>query len=209
MAQCDGIIFDMDGTLWDSAENVAISWNIMLRKYPDVPYEIKKEDLYRVMGLTMPELVTKLFPDVDPEYCSKILEECGKEELSYLAKHGGMLYPKLEETLKVLSRKYKLYIVSNCQKGYIQSFFAAHHLEKYFTDFDCWGNTDLPKSETLRGLIARNQIKSPVYVGDTLGDCLATRANNIPFVWARYGFGEVTDYDYVIDSFEEMLTLDL
>lgn len=23
-----GIIFDMDGTLWDSAENVAASWNL-------------------------------------------------------------------------------------------------------------------------------------------------------------------------------------
>lgn len=28
-----GIIFDMDGTLWDSAENVAESWNVAIRQY--------------------------------------------------------------------------------------------------------------------------------------------------------------------------------
>ena len=28
-----GIIFDMDGTLWDSAENVAKSWNVAIRQY--------------------------------------------------------------------------------------------------------------------------------------------------------------------------------
>ena len=29
-----GIIFDMDGTLWDSAENVAKSWNVAIRNSP-------------------------------------------------------------------------------------------------------------------------------------------------------------------------------
>ena len=39
-----GIIFDMDGTLWDSAENVAISWNIALDKVGFQREPITKDD---------------------------------------------------------------------------------------------------------------------------------------------------------------------
>ena len=31
-----GIIFDMDGTLWDSAANVAESWNVAIEKRTDI-----------------------------------------------------------------------------------------------------------------------------------------------------------------------------
>ena len=49
-----GIIFDMDGTLWDSAPQVAESWNrVIEEKYQDINVHITTEDMYRVMGKTM------------------------------------------------------------------------------------------------------------------------------------------------------------
>ena len=48
-----GIIFDMDGTLWDSAENVAKSWNKAIADYGYERAPITKEDMYSVMGKTM------------------------------------------------------------------------------------------------------------------------------------------------------------
>ena len=41
-----GIIFDMDGTLWDSAENVAKSWNKAIADYGYERAPITKEDMY-------------------------------------------------------------------------------------------------------------------------------------------------------------------
>ena len=47
-----------------------------------------------------------------------------EKKTDYLTVHGGELYPDVEKTLDELSERYDLYIVSNCQRGYIESFFA-------------------------------------------------------------------------------------
>ena len=60
----------------------------------------------------------------------RLMDECCEQENIYLAEHGGILYPKLEETLQKLSEKYPLFIVSNCQDGYIQSFYSGNHTAK-------------------------------------------------------------------------------
>lgn len=205
----DSIIFDLDGTLWDSVEGVCNAWNTALSKYPDIQRVLTIEDLQGCMGLKMSDISEKLFPEVDGEIRDKALKECCYTEESYLAEHGGKLFPRLEETLKKLSEKYKLFIVSNCQDGYIQCFFKAHKLDKYFTDFECWGVTGLSKGENNKMIIERNHLKNPIFVGDTKMDAESAKVAGIPFVYARYGFGDVEEYDYVIDSFEEILTLDL
>ena len=48
-----GIIFDMDGTLWDSAAEVAESWNETVKRagYDRKPITVK--DIQSVMGKTM------------------------------------------------------------------------------------------------------------------------------------------------------------
>ena len=51
-----GIIFDMDGTLWDSAEGVAISWTEIVNKEYDKERVITTEDIQGVMGRTMDKI---------------------------------------------------------------------------------------------------------------------------------------------------------
>ena len=48
----DSIIFDLDGTLWDSTKNVTISWNDTFEKM-GLSYRITPDDLTRSMGMTM------------------------------------------------------------------------------------------------------------------------------------------------------------
>lgn len=77
-------------------------------------------------------------------------------ECHHLAEQGGMLYEKVGEVLKVLSKKYKLLIVSNCQSGYIEAFYEYHKLQKYFVDFENPGRTGLTKGENINLVIERN-----------------------------------------------------
>ncbi|AET68458.1 haloacid dehalogenase superfamily enzyme, subfamily IA [Desulfosporosinus orientis DSM 765] len=203
----DSIIFDLDGTLWNSIEGICKAWKIVLANYPNITKVITPEDMQGCMGLPMNEIGIKLFPDFDEDFLRKLMKEFCETEQVYLEKHGGMLFPKLEETLKKLSKKYKLFIVSNCQDGYIQAFFKAHKLDKYFSDFESWGVTGLSKGENNKLIMVRNDLKKPIYVGDTNGDAESAKVAEIPFVYARYGFGKVEEYDYVIDSFEELITL--
>lgn len=205
----DSIIFDLDGTLWNAIEGVCGAWKTVLAKYPDITKVVTPKDMEGCMGHPINEIGQKLFPGLDEDFQTKLMKECCEIEQVYLGEHGGMLFPKLEETLKKLSEKYKLFIVSNCQDGYIQCFFKAHKLNKYFTDFECSGVTGLSKGENNKIIIKRNELKSPIFVGDTDSDAESAKVAGIPFVYARYGFGNVKEYDYVIDSFEEILTLDI
>ncbi|MBR0596480.1 HAD family hydrolase [Sinanaerobacter chloroacetimidivorans] len=203
----DSIIFDLDGTLWNTAKAVCSLWNTILKNYPHIKKSVTIEEVEGCMGLQTNEIGRKLFPNLHEDTQHKLMDELCEAELSYLGEHGGVLYPKLEETLNQLIRKYKLFIVSNCQDGYIQCFLKAHKLDQYFVDFECSGATGLPKGENNKLIIQRNSLKSPVYVGDTNGDAESAKVAEIPFVYARYGFGKVEKYDYVIDGFEEILRL--
>lgn len=203
----DSIIFDLDGTLWDATEGICEAWKIVLNRYPEIGRTVTTEDLGGNMGLTIDEIGRRLFPELDKDFQMRLMSECCEEEELYLGEHGGKLYPRLEETLDKLSEKYKLYIVSNCQNGYIQCFFKAHNLSKYFTDFECWGATGLPKGQNNKIIMERNKLKKAIYVGDTNGDAESAKFAEIPFIYARYGFGNVYRYDYAIDNFEEILNL--
>lgn len=203
----DSIIFDLDGTLWDSSDVVVVGWNSVLNNYQGIANAVTKEDLQGIMGLQVYEAGRKLFPDVDADTQQKILRECCEIECKHLAKQGGRLYEGLEEMLKALSARYKLFIVSNCQAGYIEAFYEYHQLEKYFVDYENPGRTGLSKGENIKLVMDRNNLSSPVYVGDTEGDRKAAEFAGIPFVYASYGFGEVSHYDEKIDYLKELTEL--
>ena len=136
----------------------------------------------------------------------EIFNICAAYENEYLAEHGATLYPGLIETLEKLSAEHPLFIVSNCGDGYIQTFMKAHGVEKLISDFECIGRTGKPKSENIKLIVERNDLKNPVYVGDTQWDCDAATAAGVPCIFAAYGFGNVPDKP-AIQSFPELLTL--
>jgi len=197
----DSIIFDLDGTLWDSSETVAESWNTALMKSGHT-LRITGADVLKHMGKSMDVIMKDVFgADMTDSETKTFLEKLSVEEIALIKEKGGVLFPELEETLRYLKEKYRLFIVSNCQNGYIEAFLYAHGLSDYFEGFMCWGDTKLPKGETNKRLIERYGLKNPVYVGDTEGDHISAVTADIPFVHAEYGFGEVTGYDYKITSF--------
>lgn len=200
-----GIIFDMDGTLWDSAEEVVASWNEIIEKEyaPDKTITIK--DMQSVMGLTMDRLAEKLFPDLEKERRMELLDHCGKYENEYLRVHGGKLYEGLEDTLKELQKKYSLYIVSNCQSGYIEAFLEHYGFAKYFEDIECYGNNLLQKGENIRKIVERNHLTGAVYVGDIQGDYEASQIAGVQFIHAAYGFGKIDGDVRKINSIRELL----
>ncbi|SEH38453.1 phosphoglycolate phosphatase [Ruminococcus flavefaciens] len=186
-----GIIFDMDGTLWDSSANVAASWTEIVRKSEyDLP-DITQEDVMGVMGLTMDRIADKLFSSLSQKERMELLEQCCNYENDYLLKHGGVLYPQLEKTFIRLKEKYHLYIVSNCQKGYIETFLEHYSFGKYFDDIECYGNNLKSKGDNIALVVKRNKLDKSWYVGDIQGDYDATMQAGIDFIHAAYGFGKI------------------
>jgi len=203
----DSIIFDLDGTLWDSTKKVVEAWGTVLSSNNKIKTTISIEILQGLMGLQVPEIGNKLFPYLEKSEQTRIMNLCCEEERKLLLREGGILYPNLKGVLMALTQKYSLFIVSNCQCGYIESFLEYHKLGKYFKDIECAGNTGLVKGENIKRIIDKNGLKSSIYIGDTQGDCDASKLANIPFVFASYGFGEVKSYDYIIYGIEDILKI--
>lgn len=189
----DGILFDLDGTLWDSTRAVAESWRKTLRNEQDVPRPPSLEELKAVMGMTAEELTLTLFPSLSRERRLALFDRCCQEENAYLRVHGGKLYAGVEDLLAALSEKgIPLFIVSNCGDGYIPAFLEGHGLGRYFQDWACFGTSGLEKWENIALVVRRNGLFSPLYVGDTSLDRESARRAGVPFVHAAYGFGRVS-----------------
>lgn len=199
-----GIIFDLDGTLWDASHSNAPAWNVALARHEDIKVRISVEDIQGFMGKTIEEIAKIALPDMDVNESVPILKECCKEENAALLEHGGILFPKLEETLEELSKDYHLYVVSNCQDGYVQAFIQYHKMDKYFEDIEMAGRTGMGKADNIKLIVERNNLDQAVYVGDTDGDYNSTKAAGLPFVYAEYGFGNVEDAEYVIKEIAEL-----
>ncbi len=196
-----GIIFDLDGTLWDSSEQVAVSWSKALASRPETDRQVTGEDMRGYMGKTLEIIAELMLPDIEPALRMEIMHECEQVEQDYLSEHGGILFPNLERELDRLSKSFKLFIVSNCQSGYIETFLEYHKLGKYFADFECPGGTGLAKAENIRIIMERNSLDRAVYVGDTQGDLDASDSAGVPFIHAAYGFGTVNKEVPAVNSF--------
>ena len=133
----------------------------------------------------------------------KKLEEA---EVKYLSKNGANVFKHTINTIKSLSKSYNLFIVSNCQIGYINSFIDYYHLNNYFIDFECNGNTGLQKVNNIKLIMDRNQLNNDdtCYVGDTSSDYDDSSNNKLIFVWAKYGFGKNLDSKYSIDDISKL-----
>ena len=199
-----GLIFDLDGTLWDATAQITPSWNEVFARYPEYGTHLTLGVTKSLMGKTMEEIAAVLFPKVEEEKRNSIIKECCDFEITYLEKYGGVLYPHLEETLAELAGGYLLFIVSNSQDGYVQTFLKRHELGRYFADIEMSGRTGLDKGGSIRLLAGRNGLERAAYVGDTAGDQKGAQLAGLPFVWASYGFGLVKNADYEIREFAEL-----
>lgn len=203
----DSIIFDLDGTLWDSTEACANAWTRIIQQETDLDLIITSERLKQLFGRLLPDIAKIIFPDYTTERQIELIDLCCEEEHRALLAKCAPLYPELEDTLKELTKKYRLFIVSNCQGGYIEVFLKTSGLSPYFEGHLCPGDTGNAKADNIRQVIRDYQLLSPVYIGDTEGDWRAAKNAGIPFVFASYGFGNVPSPDYTIKSFKELLNI--
>ncbi len=213
------LLFDLDGTLWDSSESVAKSWTeILATKDGDYP-EVTGGLIRSVMGRTMVEIAEATLPDVPKKEREDLFRECLEYENEYIRVHGGVLMEGVRETLEELVRRgYRLGIVSNCQTGYIDAFLESMKMRDLFFATMEWGETELPKGENIKILMKRYncvfdralatpETPSAVYVGDTQSDCTAADVAGIPFIHAAYGFGVPAHADATLTKIADLLTL--
>lgn len=203
----DAIFLDIDGTLWDSTHIVSDAWNAVLKKKPEIDLIITPELLKTLFGKPLSEIASAIFPNFPKEMQIKLIDECCENEHELLDSRPGIIFEGVVETIKKLSKKYPVCIVSNCEAGYIELVTKKLGVQDCITDFECPGYSGLDKGDNIKLVMKRNDYKDIVYVGDTQGDYEATRKAGVPFVFCKYGFGNPEGYEYSIEKFSDLLKL--
>ena len=189
----ESLIFDIDGTLWDSRALVAEGYNIQLCAEGYEHLCVTAEDLKPLFGKVMTEIADAILEEVPAAERYALMERCMETENRYLAENECRIgYAGVKETLEELAKSYRLFIVSNAQCGYpelcMEKLGIGHLIEGHL----CFGDTGTEKGQTILELMRRHNIQSAAYIGDTQGDFEATVVADIPFIWAAYGFGSPT-----------------
>ena len=204
----ESLIFDIDGTLWDSRALVAEGYNIQLRAEGLSHLCVTAEDLKPLFGKVMTEIADTILATIPESERYALMDRCMVTENRYLHQNPCHIgYPGVKETMEKLAQKYRLFIVSNSQCGYPELCIEKMGLQGLILDHMCFGDTGTPKGETIRRLMERNGITNAAYIGDTQGDLEASEAAGIPFVFAAYGFGEPDHWEARIEQFEDLLML--
>lgn len=201
----ESLIFDIDGTLWDSRALVAEGYNIQLKKEGLDHLCVDADTLKPLFGKVMTDIADAILASIPEDRRYGLMERCMDTENRYLYENECKIgYPQVKETIAELSKHYRLFIVSNSQCGYPELCMDKLGLTPYIEGHLCFGDTGTSKGKTIRTLMEKYNIQSCAYIGDTQGDYEATVEAGVPFIWAAYGFGAPEGYVAKIDSFGEL-----
>lgn len=201
----DSLIFDLDGTLWDATRPAYEALLEIEKKYGSQLTSYKT--FLSLMGKPMDEIAASTLLGLEEAKKYQLFKEFYQLELELIRKGGSFLFPGVEKTLRELEKHYPLFIISNAQEGYIETFLEVHRMEEVFVDILSWGQSPQAKGKNILLMMEKHGLDSPIYIGDTRGDEEAARLAKIPYYHVDYGFGQAQSPDRRLEGFEELLEL--
>ncbi len=205
------IIFDLDGTLVNSLDDLTDATNAMLDHFGRgklTPTEVRK-----LVGQGAKRLVERAMPDAGPEQ----VEEGVQIFLAYNDAHIAdktRLYPGVLNTLPLLGGGRKLAVISNKYTAHCRKLLDVLGVADYFSAV--LGVDSLPyrkpSPEPVLKLLADFGVAAAqtAIVGDSINDILAGKGAGVVTIGCTYGYGdlgELADADYRIDAFPQLLKL--
>jgi phosphoglycolate phosphatase len=201
----DGLIFDLDGTLWDCAQASAEGINRAYERH-GIETRITREFVASISGKPAREFDEIILKDVEADTRPQLIESLDELEIKAVSEYATRaLYPDVKSGLKKLQSHFKLFLVSNCGVRYLEAFRCHSGIGDLFIDYECFGRTEKLKDENIRAVITRQGLTSACYIGDTAGDEDAARKAGVPFFHARYGFGEPSGNPPAFETFQELV----
>lgn len=205
------LLLDLDGTLVDSASDLAIALNSVLQQHkrPTVTLNAVR----CMIGDGIGALVERGFAVSGQPTSGAILSEAIEQCQKFYALHSSdttRLYPQVAETLTLLrSRGYAMAVCTNKPEGIACEILRALGVQAAI-ELVVGGDTLASRKPDPAPLLAAiDKLGAPpgsaVMVGDGHHDVLAARAAGVPVVFVSYGYGsapaEPHAPDRIIDAF--------
>jgi len=194
------IIFDMDGTLSDTAKATyaATTEGAKVHGFPEVDYM----EILTAMGLPGLEFYSRLYPGVSATQLLAIEKQIDDGEERMVKSLGAeILFPEVCEMLEALLKDgYSLYIASTGSTRHVHTTLQATGIEKYFSEI----HSNRPeKVSMVKEIIAGRDASEWAMVGDMFKDSDAARGNGIIAIGAGFGYLAKEDeglFDYVLKT---------
>tara|TARA_B100000886_G_scaffold340345_1_gene309341 strand:+ start:6013 stop:6639 length:627 start_codon:yes stop_codon:yes gene_type:complete len=203
----DNLIFDLDGTLFDSAPEILVCLKKALQlNNIDINDNLNKS----IIGPPLKETLKNLVQKEDTVKIDKIIEnfiELYDSDYCYKTK----LYKGVQETLKILEKKKNLILITNKRIVPTEKMLKNSKIIELFDNYFSVDPNDQSKKDksTLISKTIKDYKIDPqntAYIGDTMGDFIASKKNNIKFIFAGWGYGKyVEDADLHLTDIREML----
>ena len=207
------IIFDLDGTLVDSLDDLTDATNAMLKRFGRG--ELLRQEVRLLVGQGATRLVERAMPGVSSEE----VEEGVRLFLAYNDAHIAdmtRLYPGVKETLAILGEQWQLAVISNKYEAHCRKLLAILGVADHFNAV--LGADSLPfrkpSPEPLLKLMADCGVSAAetAIVGDSINDMIAGRGAGVVTIGCTYGYGEISELieaDFRVDNFAELIDLPL
>ena len=193
------VIFDLDGTLFETGSSVVPAVNDSLR---DIGMEtMDSHEILFLLGERTPVFCEKVVGGRGDEY-EEFRERLWHYENKYIGEKGR-LFDGTEEMLVDLKDKgFELAVCSNGSQEYIDYVMETTGIGGYFDEKVSASKME-SKEDAIIGLIEKYEKEKAVMVGDKVHDFSATEDVGIPSIGVSYGYGyeeELDDADFVADS---------
>ena len=212
------LIFDLDGTLINSALDLALAVNYMLET---LEREIFSEELIHGWvgngALTLVKRALSGSRTVDVSLDEEYVQQALKTFLDYYAKNlcnATVPYPHVIRTLRTLNEKYILVIVTNKPFAFVEPILNGLEMNGLF-ELILGGDSIKEKKPHPMPLlhVCENlsiSVEASVMVGDSKNDILAANACGMDSVGVTYGYNYGEDIgvhkpSLIIDNFKDLL----
>lgn len=191
------IIFDMDGTLIDSAPSLAFAINHMLKELNRETISLNR--VREFIGKGSEILVKRaLLNRVDIDNIAINEEEFKNAHKILLDFYGKnlnaktTLFPNTKETLEELQKEYKIALVTNKPHQFVNEILEYFNIDKYF-DYTLGASDKIAKKPAPDMLLATCKYfniepNSAVMIGDSNNDILAAKSADIDTIAVTYGY---------------------
>ena len=197
------IVFDLDGTLWQTKQSYIYAYQKLCSKYHKTPMN-NFNDVLEYMGVKVDVLLKDLFPEITDQRV--IIKEALNYSIEYIINNpSNTCFQHCYEVLKSLSEKYNIYIISNCLKEYVETFLKISNTTNFIKDFY---TIELGEKSKHLNKITNNYTEKAIFVGDDIEDYNQIDNHKmVYFVYAKYGYKECNVYDYHIDTLSDLNSL--
>jgi len=205
MKKYDAIIFDLDGTLWDASNATAAGWNAALISQGLPELQITADQVRGISGLPFDECIVRLFGHAGQVDFEDLIAVIDAEEKQVVEAVGGTLFAGIKTGIEALAEEYPLFLVSNCQSWYLESFWSHSGIKKFFQGEDCFGHSGKPKAEMIKEISDQYSLKQPIYIGDTYWDQQASHVAGVSYAQVNYGFGQAINPKLSFVNFTQLV----